>query len=103
MLRNKDNFKEAFVTKLQSMFGKSISDASVSDKYVALARVMRDQISMDWVQSNDQYTDKEEKQMYYFSMEFLLGKFLDMYLINMGLKETCQEALAELGINLEEL
>ncbi len=103
MLRNKDQFKEAFVTKLQSMFGKSIGDASVSDKYVALARVMRDQISMDWVQSNDQYTEKEEKQMYYFSMEFLLGKFLDMYLINMGLKETCQAALAELGISLEEL
>ncbi len=103
MLRNKEAFKEAFVTKLQSMFGKSISDASVSDKYVALARVMRDNISMDWVQSNDQYTEKEEKQMYYFSMEFLLGKFLDMYLINMGLKETCQEALGELGISLEEL
>ena len=103
MLRNKEQFKEAFVTKLQSMFGKNINDASVSDKYVALARVMRDQISMDWVQSNDQYTEKEEKQMYYFSMEFLLGKFLDMYLINMGLKETCQAALAELGISLEEL
>lgn len=103
MLKDKEMFKEAFVTKLQSMFGKSIADASVTDKYVALARVMRDHISMDWVQSNDQYTDKEEKQMYYFSMEFLLGKFLDMYLINMGLKETCQAALAELGISLEEL
>ena len=70
MLRNKDQFKEAFVTKLQSMFGKNINDASVSDKYVALARVMRDQISMDWVQSNDQYTEKEEKQMYYYLVYF---------------------------------
>ncbi len=36
-------------------------------------------------------------------MEFLLGKLLDTNLINLGIKEQCREAMAELGLDLEEI
>jgi starch phosphorylase len=100
---DKDELKKLFVTKLQTMFGKGLDEASDNNKYMALSRIVRDSISKNWVKTNDQYSQSGEKQVYYFSMEFLLGRLLDMYLVNGGLKDTCQVALAELGIDLDEL
>ncbi|MEN6566403.1 MAG: glycogen/starch/alpha-glucan phosphorylase [Veillonellales bacterium] len=96
-------FKAVFIHKLQTMQGKSLDEATLHDKYTALGHVVRDFISHNWMQTNRQYSDNGEKQVYYFSMEFLLGKLLDMNLINTGLKDICQDALADLGIDLKEL
>ena len=43
------------------------------------------------------------KQVYYLSIEYLLGKLLRQNLINLGIEETVQEGLQELGIDLSEL
>lgn len=103
MFADKEQFKEAFITKLQTMHGKSVDEASTSDMYTALSGVIRDCISKHWINTNKQYSLSGAKQVYYFSIEFLLGKLLDMYLINTGLKSVCQEALAELGIDFDSL
>ncbi len=92
-----------FIQKLQSRHGKSLEEASTNDLYSALGEVIRDTISANWIQTNKTYTEKSEKQVYYFSMEFLLGRILHTNLINTGLLEACQAALAELGIDLAEL
>lgn len=99
----KDKFKAVFIHKLQTMHGKSLDEASLHDQHTALGGLIRDFISQNWIQTNRQYSDSGVRQVYYFSMEFLLGKLMDMNLINTGLKEICQEALTELGIDLDEL
>lgn len=103
MLMDKDEFKTIFVNNLQTMFGKGIEEASINNKYMALSRVIRDCISKNWMETNKQYSETGVKQVYYFSMEFLLGKALDMHLVNGGVKEIYREALEEIGIDLEEL
>lgn len=65
--------------------------------------MIRDYISARWIKTNKVYTETSEKQVYYFSMEFLLGRILNTNLINTGLLDTCQTALAELGIDLAGL
>jgi glycogen phosphorylase len=85
------------------MHGKCINEASVHDKYTALSNVVRDCISKNWLETNQQCLEKGEKQVYYFSIEFLLGKLLGMNLLCTGMKEICEEALKDLGIDLEEL
>jgi len=99
----KEKFKAVYIHKLQTMHGKSLEDASNHDKFAALGGLVRDFISQNWIQTNRQYSEAGAKQVYYFSMEFLLGKFMDMNLINTGLRDICQAALADLGISLEEL
>ncbi|GBG58405.1 alpha-1,4 glucan phosphorylase [Sporomusaceae bacterium FL31] len=103
MLSDKEAFKAAFINKLQTMCGKSMDEACMNDNYVALASVVRDCISRNWIQTNKQYRDQGEKQVYYFSIEFLMGKLLDCNLINTGLKQVCAEGLKDLGIELEDL
>ena len=103
MLIDKENFKEAYLVKVQTMYGKSIDEASFNDKYAALGSLIRDYIHPNWAKTNRQYGDKGEKELYYFSIEFLLGKLLETNLLNMGLSSVCTEALAELGIDMNEL
>lgn len=103
MLTDKEWFKAAFVAKLQSQLGKGLEDASIQDKYSALGSLLRDEIGKRWVKTNRQYLEKQEKQVYYFSIEFLLGRLLDTYLRGLGVREAWDEALAELGVDLGEL
>ena len=51
----------------------------------------------------DVYKRQGQKQVYYFSIEFLLGRMLGLNLLNTGLREVAQGALQELGIDLAEL
>jgi len=103
MLTSKEEFKAAFIEKLQALHGKSLEEASARDKFSALGNLIRDFIGKRWVATNRQYAAKKEKQAYYFSIEFLLGRLLDTYLRNMGVRDLWVEALAELGVDYAEL
>lgn len=100
---DKESFKAAYCNKLQVLHGKGLSESSIHDQYVALGSLLRDFVSPSWIKTNHQYSDLGSKQLYYFSIEFLLGKLLEMNLLNLGLKEVCQEALGELGIDINVL
>lgn len=51
--------------------------------------------------ANNRAADK--KQVYYFSMEFLIGRLLKCYLQNLGAEDVVRKGLAELGEDLDEL
>lgn len=101
--KTKDQIKEDFTRKLITRYAKDISQASPLHIYEALGRLVRDYIAQYWHDSKTQYINAGVKQVHYFSMEFLLGKLLDTNLINLGIKEQCREAMAELGLDLEEI
>ncbi|MGR5907003.1 glycogen/starch/alpha-glucan phosphorylase [Bacillus paranthracis] len=49
------------------------------------------------------YRSGERKQMYYLSIEFLLGRLLGSNILNLGIKDVCEQGLSELGISLQQL
>ena len=99
----KEQIKQDYLKRLTFTFAEGVNEASLDHKYLALGKLIKDYVTEGWAETNRVYTEKKLKQTYYFSMEFLIGKLLDTYLINLGIKDLCSEALAELGINLEEL
>lgn len=103
MKLTKKRFKEDYIKKLESERAKSIEEASDWDKYYALGYLIKDYLAENWVMTNKRYVIEEEKQVYYFSMEFLIGKLLINNLINLGIKEICDEGLSELGVDLTKL
>ncbi|MCX7781011.1 MAG: glycogen/starch/alpha-glucan phosphorylase [Negativicutes bacterium] len=103
MLYTRETFKEHFIARLESMHGKPLADTSDLEQYKALASLTRDIISKQWIETNRQYRLEGQKQVYYLSIEFLLGRMLGMNLINLGLYDLCAEALADLGISLGRL
>lgn len=103
MFKDKETFKNEFLKKLESVRSKCLKDATPMDLYIALGRLIMDQISKMWLKTNLSYSKNETKQVYYFSMEFLLGKLMVSNLINLGIKEICEEGLQDLGIILKDL
>lgn len=103
MFSNKEEFKAAFLNRLEMACGKSFSETTVRDQYQTLGNMLREYVSNDWITSNEQYFSKKQKQVYYLSIEYLLGKLLRQNLINLGLEEMIEEGLLELGINLGDI
>ncbi len=100
---DKEIFKLDYIEKLQTMFAEEVVHASKSHQYFALGALIKDYCSKAWIESNKGYWENKGKQVYYFSMEFLVGKLLNSNLVNLGIKGICAEALSELGISLKEL
>ena len=101
---DKDIFSMLFLDKLEVLRGITIDDATIDDCYVALASLIRDQIMKQWTRSGaNTYKHDSKKQVYYFSLEFLLGPMLERNIMSLGLMEVCNEALSDLGLNPEEI
>ena len=100
---DKESFKEAYENKYKDLHGEEIEEGNNQQKYEALGRLIRDYVIRLWMKTNKKYNKTGEKQIYYFSMEFLLGRLLGDMLLNLGIIDVCREALAELNINLEDL
>lgn len=99
----KETFKNDYKQKFLELYGEELSESNNLYKYEALGSLIRDYVARTWLDTNKYYNKVEAKQVYYFSMEFLMGRLLGDALLNLGIKDICKEALAELEIDLDEL
>lgn len=103
MFSNKDRFKKGFLKRLESMYGKGLEESTNRDQYHTLGNMIREYISSKWIGTNELYRSENKKQVYYLSIEFLLGRLLGQNLLNLGIKEIVEEGLSELNISLNEI
>ncbi|MCA0984816.1 glycogen/starch/alpha-glucan phosphorylase [Halobacillus yeomjeoni] len=103
MFSNKEMFKQALVEKLKTNFGKKVETASEYDTYRALGALVKDEITKKWMETEERYQKDQTKQVYYFSMEFLMGRLLGNNLLNMNLLKLVQDGLEDLGLSLDSL
>ena len=96
---NKKRFKEHFRRKMNNLYAQSIEEASNEELFNVLCCVIKDMISRDW----DGTRIYEEKAVFYFSIEFLLGRQLKSNLLNLGFEDTVRQGLKELGIDLDDI
>jgi len=102
-LLTKEQCKAAFQERLLSLAGTNLDESSSYDQYATLASLVRDHIGQRWVDTTQRYDAQKQKQVYYFSIEFLLGRLLDSNLRNLGIRKVWVESLTELGIDYTEL
>ncbi len=103
MFSNKEEFKEAFLKKLEVTYGKSFEETSMQDKFQTIGTMVREHISENWIATNERYRASQTKQVYYLSIEFLLGRLLGNNLLNLGITDVIVEGLKDLGILLTEI
>ncbi len=93
------DFKEKLFFELAKFPGV----ATRNDHYLALAFLIRDRLLRRWIQSARTYLEGEHRTVVYLSAEYLLGPQLAHNLLNLDLTEEVREAVAGLGLNLDEL
>ena len=98
----KENLKNRFISSAHIMFGRDIHELQMNDIYKTVAAVAKQIISENWIKTNKAYMDRQVKQVYYFSIEFLMGRLLKSNLINLGIEEAVSEVLEELDLNLQD-
>ncbi|MGG3450688.1 glycogen/starch/alpha-glucan phosphorylase [Domibacillus aminovorans] len=102
MFSEKNAFQESFKKRLEQSYSISFNDSTRAQQFVTLSQMVREHISKEWIETNERYR-QGKKQTYYLSIEFLLGRLLGQNLINLGLYETLETWLRDIGIPLEEL
>lgn len=95
--------KKAFWDNLFYVQGKFPALATKNDYYMALAYTIRDRMLQHWINTAAIYTNQGSRTVAYLSAEFLMGPHLGNNLINLGIYDQVQQAIAELGLNLNEL
>lgn len=94
--------QKRFIMTAHILFGRDIDELTDQEIYRTITATVKELISEDWIRTNRLYQEKRVKQVYYFSMEFLLGRLLNTNLINLGVKETLVEALKGLNLSLAQ-
>ncbi|MDT8336723.1 MAG: glycogen/starch/alpha-glucan family phosphorylase, partial [Candidatus Izemoplasmatales bacterium] len=103
VFKTKDSFTKAFKERLKKTYYKEISESTIRERYNILGTLVKEEISKDWLSTEKLITDTEEKKVYYFSMEFLLGRLITNNLMNMGIRNVCEEGFQEMGYDLNEV
>jgi len=89
------------VRSLTYRLGKNASVATRYDWLSATIRVVRDRLVDKWIASTKKAYDRQDKRVYYLSLEFLIGRLLRDAVTNLGMMDDVRAALDTLGVDLD--
>jgi glycogen phosphorylase len=95
--------RDAILGKLKYSVGKDPATAQLRDWFVATAYALRDQVIDRWIATRRRINDERRKRVYYLSVEFLVGRLLCDTMGNLQAIAPVREALAELGVDLDDV
>lgn len=103
MFAGKEDFKIAYEAKALETFAKPVSECSTFEKYELLVFLISSTTAKVRTQTSQRHIRLQQKKIHYFSMEFLIGRLLKSYLINLDMEELVREGLNDLNIDLDTL
>jgi starch phosphorylase len=98
-----ESLKQSFAHHLAYSLAKDEFTSTPRDCYTSIAMTVRDRLVGKWIETQQTYYRKDAKRVYYLSLEFLIGRTLGNSLVNLDLKGSARDAVAELGYKLEDL
>ena len=80
---DKKTLKERILLSLRRQYGKTLEEDKEYEIYYAVARATMDEITEQWYNTKKTRANAKVKQAYYFSAEFLMGRYMSNNLINL--------------------
>ena len=102
-VENVANFKKTFNRHLHYTLVKDRNVATSRDYFFALAHSVKDNLVSRWIRTQQYYYEKDPKRVYYLSLEYYMGRALQNTMINLGIQGACDEAMYQMGLDIEEL
>jgi starch phosphorylase len=78
-------------------------DASPREQYEAAASSLRDLLTQRWLKTKQTHNQRNPKQVYYLSMEFLIGRSLSNNLTNLCIEPLVHERLRAKNLDWQKL
>jgi starch phosphorylase len=82
---------------------KTEETSTPRDWYEATAYTVRDHVVERWIKTSKAYYQQDPKRIYYFSLEFLMGRMMLNAALNIDIAEPLREGLSHLGHKLEDV
>ncbi len=92
-----------FAEHIEFILVKDKFTVTKEDAYFSLSMSVRDRMVRRWLRTQQKYKEVDTKNVYYLSLEFLMGRLLGNALINLDFYEECFNILKENGYSLEEI
>ncbi|HEY9136754.1 MAG TPA: glycogen/starch/alpha-glucan phosphorylase, partial [Terriglobus sp.] len=93
----------SFRNHLTHTVGRPLENSSLLDQYHALAAVVRDRLMDQWLETIENYKQRNVRVLGYLSAEYLLGPHLENDLLNLDITRAMDEALKNLGLDLKTI
>ncbi len=103
MFRNKNEFKKEFARRIVESYGTAPELSHPTEQYLVLGEIVRDYANVNWKDTKVAERRSQAKQVYYFSMEFLLGRMMTSNIQNLGIYDIVVEGLSELGLDYSKI
>ncbi len=87
----------AIARHLTSTLARDTGSASARDWWIATALAVRESIHERMIRTQKVHNEKNVRRLYYFSLEYLMGRLFRNNLLATGLDDIVHEALAGLG------
>ncbi|MDE2117853.1 MAG: glycogen/starch/alpha-glucan phosphorylase, partial [Betaproteobacteria bacterium] len=97
------SIKQSLLDRLTYSVGKDTITATDRDWFFTAAIVARDHLIDRWMETMRSYYVNDAKRVYYFSMEFLIGRTLVNSLLNLGFEQEYRRVLDEMGVDMEKV
>lgn len=102
-LNDNEKFEQEFIKHVEITLARNMYNCDNLGAYQAASNTIRDELLIDWANTQQKQTIHDGKRVYYLSLEFLMGRAMDNALINLRSREHTKGALRELGFNLEDV
>jgi len=93
----------SFTANREYSLAKDRYTATLYDDFLATSIAVRDRLVERWIATQQQYHNENRKRVYYFSLEFLIGRLLGNNIMNLGIWKETEEALKEVGLELGQV
>jgi len=100
---DKELFKRSVLYNVKTLYRKTMEEATPQQIFQAVSYAIKDAVVDHWMDTQKEYEKQDPKMVYYMSMEFLMGRALGNNLINLQAYYSVEEALRELGVDLNAI
>ena len=99
----KEEFKANFTERCIEKYSADPKHLHNHELYDILGTMVRDYANVLSMRCKEEVNKNQQKQLIYFSMEFLMGRMLSTNLYNLDVLDEVKEALKEMGIDYDAL
>ena len=93
--------KEAIERQLRLTLARHFDNATKREVWMATCLAVRERIIDRFIETQATHNGQETRRVYYLSLEYLMGRLLNVNLRNTGLHQSVALALRELGFDLD--